>query len=203
MAQPQKSVWVKFVAKFSTKELKKGEKQTNRNVKALKSLGKAAAVAATAVAVAIAAMTKQTLKQGDAMAKNARTLGITVEQYELLAVIAEEAGLATKTLGNGFKFMFKELGKGKNMSIEFERSLQDGGLDAEVLKKFRNDIPGLIKYINNQLSGLDQVTRDSVLGVLLSRLGKEFPKLTNAGIDAATSGFERSGGSQFGGGRAQ
>lgn len=79
---------------------KKGSKGMSDFEKSVSKSAKAATAAIAATAAAISALTIKQLHSIDASVKQARSLGIVTEEFQALALLADEAGVAQENLGN-------------------------------------------------------------------------------------------------------
>lgn len=186
---PAKSVWVEFISKFETKNLKDAEKQISTTTKALRKMGKAAAVAFAAAAAGLALMAREVLKLGDAVDKQSKQIGESEEGYQKMASIFGDMGISAQTASKGILFLRKELGRGEKASIEFRDALKDAGIKPEELAG--KDAFGQYKVLIDKLRGLEGETQTSVAQATLGRAGKELGKVLNAAPEALDEALQR------------
>lgn len=93
---------------------------------AAKIAGGAAATAFLAVGAALVTLTKNSLENIDALAKQARQLGVTVSAFQNMALVAEEAGVSAEALTANLGFMQRamvELQNGTDAQVKAFGSL--------------------------------------------------------------------------------
>lgn len=101
--------------------------------------GGAAAAAFVAVGTALVALTRSSLDNIDALAKQSRQLGISVSAFQNMALVAEEAGVSTEALTNNLGFMqraLNELNAGTEAQVKAFGSL---GLSMQDLRNLSPD----------------------------------------------------------------
>jgi hypothetical protein len=105
----------------------------------LAKFAKVGAAAASAVAVAMVALTKASLAQIDVLAKQARSLGLTTEAFQKMTMVAGEAGVEAGALSSMLGLMQRnivELSKGTALQVEAFGQL---GLSIEDLQSLSPD----------------------------------------------------------------
>lgn len=186
---PAKSVWVEFISKFDTKNLKEAEKRVGKTTQALKKLGVAAGAAFAAAAAGLALMTRQVLKAGDVVDKESKKIGESAEGYQQLVAVFDDMGIGAGAASKGIQFLRKEIGRGDKASIEFRDALAQAGLKPE-------DLTGLDAYsqyekIIDAIRPLGDELQTSIAQATLGRGGKELTKILNAPPEALEEARQR------------
>ena len=113
MANPE----IKVKIGSDTSDLDKGLDKAGAS---LAKFAKVGAAAASAVAIAMVALTKQSLAQIDVLAKQARSLGLTTEAFQKMTLVAGEAGVEAGALSSMLGLMQRnivELSKGTALQV--------------------------------------------------------------------------------------
>ncbi len=101
----------------------------------LKKVGRAAAVAAAAVAAGTALIVKSAFEQIDALAKTSDLLGINTRALSALQFAGELTGNSTRNLNLGLQRMTRRIAEASQGMGEAQSALKELGLDAEALTR--------------------------------------------------------------------
>lgn len=159
MAGSAGSIYVDLILKDSkyiegTKRSAKASKEFEKTVV------KSAAVVGAAIGLATSAIALNVGKQFaaiDATNKMARVLGIATEQFQALALVAEEAGVAQENLSNLIVRSQKAIIQGAQGGEQYQKAFKTLGLDIQELlnlkpdQQFENIVEALSKIENPTL----------------------------------------------------
>lgn len=140
----------------------------------------AAAVAATSALIANA---REVSRMGDQIAKSARVVGVSAEQYQVLAFAADRSGVSMSSLENGLKRLARNMFDATTGNARMSQTFRDMGIE--------------IRNTDGSLRASDRVLRDiaervrtlgissQTSGELMTILGRSGADLTNVLIGGA------------------
>jgi hypothetical protein len=177
-----------IVAKITaeTSGLTKGLADANTR---LSTFAKVGAGAAAAVAAGLVALTKASLENIDALAKQARSLGLTTAAFQKMSLVANEAGVETSKLSSMLGLMQRsivELQSGTAKQVETFRAL---GLSISELQGLTPDEQ--FAKIAASLDGItDPATKTALAMEVFGRSGREAINMLSGYSDAAANAAE-------------
>ena len=182
MAKPE----IKVKVGADTSELEKGLSSAQSRLSTFAKVGIASAVAAVGtLAAGMIGLTKASLSNIDALAKQARSLGLTTEAFQKMALVAGEAGVESGKLSALLGIMQRnvnELQKGTKLQTDAFAAL---GLSISDLQGLSPDEQ--FAKIADSLSRVDDATTKTALAMeVFGRGGREAINMLN-GYSAASA----------------
>jgi hypothetical protein len=177
-----------IVAKITaeTSGLTKGLADANTRLSTFAKVGGAATAAVT---VGLVALTKASLENIDALAKQARSLGLTTAAFQKMSLVANEAGVETGKLSSMLGLMQRnivELQSGTAKQVETFRAL---GLSISELQGLTPDEQ--FAKIAESLDGItDPATKTALAMEVFGRSGREAINMLSGYSDAAANAAE-------------
>ena len=121
-------------------------------------------------------------KHGDRMAKQARMVGVTAEQYQVFEFAAERAGTSVKHVSNGLKKLGRVMVDAQNGSQQIKETF--AALDIELTKSdgtLRDVSDVFMDMADRSMAMGESAERTGVLMLLLGRSGTEMANLMERG----------------------
>ena len=172
--------------KLNFKQWKKGAKNFEAQVSAIKqkivTMGKIAAASFGAAGVAIAALTRSSMKQLDALGKLSDELGISTESLRTYQQAAKLSGTDVTVLQKGLQRLARRVGEARAGFGEGVKGLEILGLAADEFKDKNMDqiFERVVDAIKSQP---DAATRAAAAYKLFGRQGQEMMNLILGGSD--------------------
>ena len=171
------------------KKVGKEANQTNSKMKKL-ALG-AAAVAAAYKAVDIAVqLTTASFKKagselavlGDRLAKQARMVGVTAEQYQVFEFAAERSGTSITAVSNGLKKLGRVMVDARNGSRQIKETFEALGIELMKGDETLRDVNDVFMDFADRAQAMgESAERTGVLMLLLGRSGTEMANMMSGG----------------------
>jgi hypothetical protein len=172
------------------KSLQRWQRQNRDSIAELKKMGVVAGAAAAAVAYAFARMTKAGLANVDALAKQADTLGLTINQLQAYQRMAQRAGIAPEQFSKNLERMIVNLSKGGAASGKVAESLAKLGLSLSDLDKLGTD--ERLKLLADRMQGV--ASESDKVRIAFDLFGKEgirMLRILNNGADGLRNAERR------------
>jgi hypothetical protein len=140
----------------ANKSLDRFVRKNRDTIQELKRVGQAAAAAAALVSAAMVKMTVNGLRNVDALAKQADTLGLTTDQLLAYQRMASRAGIEPEKFSKNLERMIVNLSKSGSQSGQVAQSLAKLGLKLEDVQSLGTD--ATLKLLAERMTGVASET---------------------------------------------
>lgn len=172
----------RLVALFGIKTDDASFSKAEKGIQRLRSLFKAATVAAGAMAVAFGAATNAFAKEADATAKHARKINIAVEALQELQFAGERSGISINTTNAALQRLQRRTSSAARGMGPAVDAFAELGLNAAELNRLKTD-----QILERVLGALQQKPKQDwnrILTAIADIEGTEFSKLAEGGLGA-------------------
>ena len=177
--------------------MKKVRKESEKTGKDMKKLALAAAAVATAYKAMDAGiqMTVGTFKKagselavlGDRMAKQARMVGVTAEQYQIFEFAAERSGTSITAVSNGLKKLGRVMLDARNGSRQIKETFEALGIELVKSDGTLRDVNDVFLDLSDRFAAMGpSAERTGSMMLLLGRSGTEMANMMAGGRKGIT-----------------
>ncbi len=127
----------------------------------------------------------QTLAQGDAYAKMAQKVGVSVESLSSLALAADLSDVSIEQLGDGLRFLNRNVTEAQDANSEAGKAFRALGVDAtDASGKLRATDAILLEVADAFAGAEDNAAKTAIAMAIFGRSGADLIPLLNQGSDA-------------------